>query len=321
MAIYTLRSGGTSHPEDSVLQQITDLVDTGGVRDVSATNHLKVVQRGAGANMSVDIGVGRAFIKGAGNAYPVRNTTAINAAIGSNTSGNPRKDAVGLYIDLAESPLSDASDVVKTFVVAGTPAASPAAPSDADIQTAVGGSNPFLRLANVTVAHNETTIDTADIADVRVAAKIRYDLIPYLDEDDMASDSATQVPTQQSVKAFVTTGTKTMTNTRITKRVTLVATAASHTPNADNEDVYGITAAAEAIVINAPSGTPTNGQPLLIRIKDNGTARAITLNAAYRFSSDNPAPTTTVISKTMYLGFIYNSADSKWDCVAILDNF
>lgn len=177
MAIYTLRSGATALPEDSVLQMITDLIRTGGVLDLSDDDNLKVVERGAGANMSVDISAGRAFIKGSGNAYPVRNTAAINAVIGNNTSGNPRKDAIVLYIDLAESPTATADDVVKTAVVAGTPAASPSAPSDSTIQAAVGGSNPFLRLANVTVANNETEITDAEVADARVAFKTRNQLV------------------------------------------------------------------------------------------------------------------------------------------------
>lgn len=176
MAIYTLRSGATAHPEDSVMQPFTDLVRVGGVLDLSDDDHLKVVERGAGINMSVDISAGRGVIKGSGNAYPIRNTTAINAAIGNNTSGNPRKDAIVLYIDLAESPTTTADDVVKTAVVAGTPAASPTAPDDAAIQTAVGGSNPFLRLADVAVAHNETEIEDIHVTDRRVQFKTRNQL-------------------------------------------------------------------------------------------------------------------------------------------------
>jgi hypothetical protein len=174
MAIYTLRSGATALPEDSVLQPFTDLIKAGGVVDLSDEDHLKVVERGAGANMSVDISAGRGVIKGSGNAYPVRNTTAINAAIGSNAAGNPRKDAIVLYIDLAESPTATADDVVKSAVVAGTAAASPVAPSDSTIQAAVGGSNPFLRLANVNVANGETAIEDAHIEDARAQFKTRH---------------------------------------------------------------------------------------------------------------------------------------------------
>lgn len=319
MAIYTSRSGATAIPEDSIMQAQTDLVDTGGVLDTSGTNHLKVVQRGAGANMSVDIGAGRGVIKGSGNSYFVRNTAAINASIGNNTSGNPRKDAIVLYIDLAESPTATADDVVKTAVVAGTPAASPTAPSDGTIQTAVGGSNPFLRLADVTVENNETQIQTADITDQRVAWQINADNLPIIDEDDMATDSASKVPTQQSVKAHVASATVTMTNKRITKRVGSTSSSAAPTPNADTQDAYMLTALAEAATFGAPTGTPTNGQTLIIRIEDNGTARGLSFNAIYRFSADMPAPTTTTLGKVMYIGFVYNSTDTKWDCVLVLD--
>lgn len=289
MAIYTLRTGATAHPEDSVLQFFTDLVASGGVRDLSADNHLKIVQRAAGANMSVDIGTGRGIIKGSGNAYPVRNTTAINAAVTSNSSGNPRKDAVVLYIDLAESPTTTADDVVKSAVVAGTPAASPVAPDDSAIQTAVGGSNPFLRLANVTVINNETTIENSDIEDVRVAFKILEESVPDL------------------------------TTNRITKRVDTVTSSATPTINTDNVDMFTITALATAITSMTTnlSGTPTEGQSLIIRIKDNGTARAITWGASF-VARGATLPTTTVLSKYLYIGFIYNSVAAIWDCVAVV---
>lgn len=178
MSIYTLRSGATAHPEDSVLQLATDLVRVGGVLDLGTDNHWKVSEKGAGADMSVDIAAGRLFIKGSGNTYPVRNTDTVNEAISSNSSGNPRKDAVVIYIDLAESPTTTADDVAKVAIVEGTPAASPVAPDDSAIQTSVGGSNPFIRLANVTVAHNETTIDDVDIEDTRVHFKTKHMLNP-----------------------------------------------------------------------------------------------------------------------------------------------
>ncbi len=39
------------------------------------------------------------------------------------------------------------------------------------------------------------------------------------------------------------------------------------------------------------------------------------LHAIYR-ALGITLPTTTVISKTTYVGALYNSADTKWDCVA-----
>ena len=116
------------------------------------------------------------------------------------------------------------------------------------------------------------------------------------------------------------TGTQTLTNKRITKRVGTTADSSAPTPDADSHDVYTVTALAQAATFGAPSGTPTNGQTLVIRVKDNGTARALSFNAIYRFPTDLPAPTTTTVNKTLYLGFIYNSTDTKWDCVANIDN-
>ena len=103
-------------------------------------------------------------------------------------------------------------------------------------------------------------------------------------------------------------------------RTGTVADSATPTPNSDTQDIFTITALAQSTTFGSPTGTPINGQKLIIRIKDNGTARALAWNAIYRASSDLALPTTTVLSKTLYMGFIYNSTDSKWDFVALLNN-
>jgi hypothetical protein len=107
----------------------------------------------------------------------------------------------------------------------------------------------------------------------------------------------------------------TLTNKRVTKRVVTVASSATVTIDVDVTDVETITAQAAALTI-AISGTPTEGQSLIIRIKDNGTARAITYPATFR-AIGVTLPTTTVISKTTYLGLIYNITDTKWDAIAV----
>jgi len=112
-----------------------------------------------------------------------------------------------------------------------------------------------------------------------------------------------------------TTDTQTLTAKRINPRVGTVASSATPTPTADVSDLFTVTALAANAVFAAPSGTPVDGQRLVIRIKDNGTARTLAFNAIYR-AIGVTLPTTTVISKTMYLGMFYNSADSKWDVVA-----
>lgn len=111
-----------------------------------------------------------------------------------------------------------------------------------------------------------------------------------------------------------TTDTQTLTNKRVTSRVGTVVSSATPTPDADTQDVFTVTAQAAAMVLTNPTGAPTDGQPLLVRVKDDGAARAITYGAQYR-AVGITLPTTTVISKTMYLGMVWNAADSKWDVI------
>ena len=97
-----------------------------------------------------------------------------------------------------------------------------------------------------------------------------------------------------------------------------VASGSTFTPVAGvaGDDAGVITALAANLTIAAPSGTPVQMQPLILRIKDNGTARTLTWNAIFR-AIGVTLPTTTVINKTLYVGFLYNSTDSKWDGVLV----
>jgi hypothetical protein len=104
----------------------------------------------------------------------------------------------------------------------------------------------------------------------------------------------------------------------IAPRVQTVTTAATVTPTA-NDDLVVITAQAAALTLAAPTGTLVQGQALMIRIKDNGTAQTITWTSGaggYR-AIGITLPTTTVISKTTYVGVIYNSTDTKWDVIGV----
>jgi len=96
---------------------------------------------------------------------------------------------------------------------------------------------------------------------------------------------------------------------------TSTASTATLTIDTDVNDFAVITAQSEALTIGAPSGTPVEGQKLIIRIKDDGSARAITFNAIFR-AIGITLPTTTVSSKITYLGLVYNSTDTKWDVIA-----
>lgn len=115
--------------------------------------------------------------------------------------------------------------------------------------------------------------------------------------------------------------TATLTNKRITYRVTSAANySTSVTIDADNYDVFEDSLQAGALLFNAPSGTPTNYQLLEVAIRDNGTARALTYNAIFAASTDLSLPTTTTISKWLFMLFQYNSRTAKWYLIAKLDN-
>jgi len=113
-----------------------------------------------------------------------------------------------------------------------------------------------------------------------------------------------------------TDATQTLTNKRIDPRVVSAASASSLTPSIATADIYAYTALAAGLTINAPTGTPVDGNKLMFRLLDNGTARALTWNATYTVIGVT-LPTTTVANKTTYVGCIYNANNTRWDVIAV----
>jgi len=113
-----------------------------------------------------------------------------------------------------------------------------------------------------------------------------------------------------------TNSTNTLTNKRIVKRITSPTVGATVTINSDTTDVALLAGLNQGTTIAAPSGTPTDGQPLTIRITDDGTARALTWNAIWH-AVGVVLPTVTVVGKVIYVGAMYNAALAKWDVIAV----
>ena len=100
---------------------------------------------------------------------------------------------------------------------------------------------------------------------------------------------------------------------------TSITSAASIIPTSDISKLYSVTALAATTVIEIPSGTPYDGQKLTIRIEDNGTAQTLswtTTLGGYRIIGTT-LPITTVATKLLYIGCIYNLTDSYWDVVSV----
>lgn len=121
----------------------------------------------------------------------------------------------------------------------------------------------------------------------------------------------------QSVASVAITG-GTISGTRITPRINSVASSATPSINTDTTDQFNITALAAAItsVTTNLTGTPTDGQKLIIRIKDDGAARAITWGASFANSGVASLPSTTVAGKTHMVGLVYDTAAAVWVCIA-----
>ena len=113
--------------------------------------------------------------------------------------------------------------------------------------------------------------------------------------------------------------TDTLTNKRINPRINSTASSATPAINVDTTDQFNITALAANItsMTSSLTGTPVDGQKLMIRIKDNGTARTIAWGSSFQSSGVATLLATTVISKTHHIGFIYDSVVAKWVCIAV----
>lgn len=116
------------------------------------------------------------------------------------------------------------------------------------------------------------------------------------------------------------TGAQTVTDKRINPRaVAAGSTSGTLTPNGDTTDVFNAFGLTGGITVAAPSGTPVDGQRIILRFEDDGTGRGITwttTSGAYR-AVGSTLPTTTVASKITYVGCVYNSTDVFWDVVAV----
>ena len=108
----------------------------------------------------------------------------------------------------------------------------------------------------------------------------------------------------------------------VTSRSDSIASNVTIAPNSGTADTYEVTALAVAATIAAPVGTPQSNQRLLLKIKDNGTARALTwttTSGGYR-GLDVALPTTTVVGKVLLVLFNYNQQDNFWDLLSVNGN-
>ena len=108
---------------------------------------------------------------------------------------------------------------------------------------------------------------------------------------------------------------------RQNSRVSSQTSPASISVDIGTYDQYVVTALANSLSFPASTtGTPLNGNKMIIRIKDNGSAQSLSWttsgSGSYR-AVGVTLPTTTISSKVLYVGCIYNSTEAYWYVVAV----
>ena len=156
---------------------------------------------------------------------------------------------------------------------------------------------------------NATTgaLDTTKVVDLTTAQTLTNKRLtsPKINENVAVTSTATELNLLTGVTALMT---------RVPRVVTTTDDATA-VIDCDVTDQYQLTAVVNATEFTV-TGTPTNGQKLIIRLKDAGAGKTLTWTGFAAIGVT--LPTTTVASKTHYIGCIYNSASSKWDAVAVV---
>lgn len=124
-----------------------------GVNGIPGDNNLKVVGDSSGMNVKVRVANGNSQAIVRGHMY---NSTAEETLTIAASSTSPRIDSVVLTLD-------PTANTIVLAVVQGTPGSTPSAPSLTQTDTAVFQ----MKLADVLVAANATTISAAAVTDLR----------------------------------------------------------------------------------------------------------------------------------------------------------
>lgn len=172
-----------------------------GVATTFNAASLQVVQRSAGANMSVDVSIGDAHLQLPNTNYSFWSWTdaVTNVTISAADPTNPRIDTIIAWVDtsVTTTASNNSPGSFKFTAIAGTPAGTPAAATNSAIQTALGSTIAWVKLATVLVGASATTITTSVITDARSAITN----IANIDTSTLNTDWRTASTTVSSVTA------------------------------------------------------------------------------------------------------------------------
>jgi hypothetical protein len=292
------------------------------------TSETVVLSQGSGATVSLLPGTSRVvFTNGGGSGAAVSDITntlamgsaAISGGTINGTTVGATSASTGAFTTLSSSGTTTLNG---TTIPASVTLVSTTATQTLTNKTISGSNNTLSNIANASLTNSSLTVNGTSVA-LGASATITavnpqtLTIGTGLSGTSYNGSAATTVSIDSTVATL--TGTQTLTNKRINPRaVNAPATSGTLTINGDTTDLFVAEGLTGAITLAQPSGTPVNGQKLLIRLKDDGTARGITWttsSGAFR-EIGITLPTTTVLGKVTYVGCVYNSADNFWDAVA-----
>ncbi len=188
-----------------------------------------------------------------------------------------------------------------------------------DLQTALNNLQPLdsdlTTIAGLTATTDNIIQSKAGAWASRTVAQFKTDLTLVKADVGLGNVDNTSDATKNSATA-------TLTNKRITDRMVTLTDGANIATNSDNGDTFILTIAGNRTMDN-PTGTPTDGQQIMYRVKQDATgSRTLAWGSAFRGSTDLPLPSlSTAASTEDYIGFQYNLAATKWDCLAVNKGF
>lgn len=238
-------------------------------------------------------------------------TLTLTDTNGSQTARNLRLNLTGtsggarnLYVPAIEKFYiinNGLADAVTVINATGTGTTIPAGGSGFVFNTGANVVNPLTYFSGTTITGSTsitggtisgTTLTTSGNAGIGAAASGSYRL-------------------EVTGKAYASGG-------LIPRSLAVANTSGAITPASDTYDQvnYALTGSSS---FSNPSGTPTNGQKLLIRIAAASTQSISSWSSSsggYR-AIGTTLPTAVATGKTVYVGCIYNSTDAFWDVVAV----
>jgi hypothetical protein len=96
--------------------------------------------------------------------------------------------------------------------------------------------------------------------------------------------------------------------------VDLPVVGSGFTPNTDNGNTFHLSLSGN-YVLDDPTGTHSDGQKMMLRVKQWDT-HTLTINGAkYRFDGLGAPVVTSGSGEIDYFGFMYHGSDDKWDLI------